>query len=152
MCPSQDAAEVSQDRGHWPLLEIRCTDWLSRSGDMSQNRGHWPFASLKTQILFLSLFWVRRENEFAFLILLLDLLSLSYVIKVDVRERLVQYFQQWANWSNWEGVILHCWFSANGRFLKVREGRFALLIPSKWKISQSERGSNGGFLKNMCSP
>ena len=30
-------------------LEIRCSDWLSRSGDMSQNRGHRPFASLKTQ-------------------------------------------------------------------------------------------------------
>jgi len=62
--------------------------------------------------------------------------SLSYVIKVDVRECLVQCFQQWADWSNWEDVILHCWFSANGRFLKVREGHFALLIPSKWKISQ----------------
>ena len=43
----------------------------------------------------LSLFWVGRENEFAFLILLF-LSSLSYVITFDVREWLALCFQQWA--------------------------------------------------------
>jgi len=31
-------------------------------------------------------------------------------------------------------------FPENGSFVKLREGCFALLILSKWKISQSERG------------
>jgi len=31
---------------------------------------------------------------------------------------------------------LHCWFLATRRSLKVREGYFALLIPSKWEFSK----------------
>jgi len=49
--------------------------------------------------------------------------------------------QQIADLSKWESVTLHCWFPANGSFLNVREGYFALLILGKWKISRSERGS-----------
>ena len=30
-------------------LEIKYSDWLSRSGDKSQDRGHWPFVSHMTQ-------------------------------------------------------------------------------------------------------
>ena len=86
--------------------------------------------------LFLSHLWTGRENEFAFLILLLVLFSLSFVIRFDVREWLVHCFQHWADWSNWESVVLHCWFLATRRSLKVREGYFALLIPSKWEFSK----------------
>ena len=77
-------------------LEIKYSDWLSRSGDMSQNRviDLLLVSRLRLLILFLSLIWVRRDNEFAFLILLLVLFSLSYFLKFDVREWIVHCFQQ----------------------------------------------------------
>ena len=48
----------------------------------------------------------------------------------------VPNLQQRADFSKWESVILHCWFSAKRRFLKVREGYFALLILSKWEFRE----------------
>jgi len=44
--------------------------------------------------------------------------SLSFAIEVDMREWLVFGLQQRADFSKWERVILHCWFSANGSFVK----------------------------------
>jgi len=123
-------------------LEIRCSDWLSLSGDMSQNRGHWPFASHLTQTssIFVSLSPLGERMSLHFWFFCWFFFSLSYFLKFDVREWLVHCFQQWADWSDWESVTLHCWFSANSRSLKVREGYSASLIPSKWEFSQSERG------------
>ena len=106
---------------------------------MLQNRGHWPPVSLKDFSWFclsLSLIW---EREWVCIIdSSVGSLSLSYFLDFDMREWLVHSFQQWVNWSDWENVTLHCWFSANGRFPKVRGGYFALLILGKWKISQEK--------------
>ena len=68
-------------------------------------------------ILLLSLIWVRRENEFASLILLLTSLSLA------------------CHWVWYERMTCP-WFTAMSRFLRVREGYFALLIPSKWEFRE----------------
>ena len=173
-----------QDRGHWLLLGIRCSDWLSRSGDnqvICYKTGVIDLLLVsKTSsdfvCLSLSLTW---EREWVCIIdSSVGSLSLSYFLNFDMRERLVHPSQQWANWSDWESVTLHCWFLANGRSLKVRECHFTLLILSKWEFSQCERGlfcivdswqmedfskwervilhcwfpANGSFLKNMCRP
>jgi len=53
--------------------------------------------------------------------------------QIDQTERVSLYIvdsQQIADLSKWERVVLHPWFPANGSFLKVREGYFALLILS----------------------
>ena len=82
--------------------------WL-RAGHEKGNYSH-VFTKLLL-ILILSLVWVRRENEFASLILLVSA-SLSFALTLAVREWLVRYFQKMEVLSNWERVVLHCWFPA----------------------------------------
>jgi len=137
-------------------LEIKYSDWLSRSGDKSQDRGHWPFVSHMTQtssnFVSLSPLGERMSLHFWFFcwFFFLSHTSLSlmwesglYIVssneQIGQTERVSLYIvdsQQIADLSKWERVILHCLFPANRSFLKVREGYFALLIPSKWEFSK----------------
>ena len=84
-------------------------------------------------ILVLSLIWVGRENEFAYLILLLDPLSLA-CHWVWYERMTCSLFPANRRFLKVREVILHCWFPANRRFLKVRESYFASLILSKWEF------------------
>ena len=84
-------------------------------------------------ILILSLIWVGRRMSLHLWFCFWSL-SLSHVIESDMREWLVPGLWQWADFSKRESVILHCWFSANGRFLKMRESYFTLLILRKWEF------------------
>ena len=74
-------------------LEIRCSDWLSRSGDnqvICYKTGVIDLllvSKTSSDLVCLSLsLSFGRENEFALLILLLVLFSLSYFLEFDVRE------------------------------------------------------------------